>query len=513
MLSIYLKNESNYNLSVKPCRQCFLLTLKIHTSVGDPEGADRVLQDMLRLYNSKGDEDFRPDIKHFVTVVMSYFQFKRDPDMVYKADATFHRMLDLAEKSQDAALVPKDSLVQHIIALWAESYDQEAGERAEAVLLRVNGFRNEKQWPNGMPPLKFFELIMENWSNSGSRKGVSRIQRIQSFVRQIYADNESAAETIPPSFGYLPLLRSLSRRTAVDPDPRRKDEAESIFREYQAHFGTKHVSDTDIILAYKALMMAYDLHRGIEHQETTERTQLAFDELMRLHQRGVITKEPDATVYSILANAWAKNGGVTKVKKIIQEIMSKNFENTVLTTMYNHLLHALMWCKDPTAVDEAEAVFREMEMAQSDSSAAPNIKTYNIILMLLGNSPHPEASVKAEMYLQKLKDSYAATGDENLKPSRTIYTKTMKVLLKSSDPTARMMARAIVHEMIGLAAEGDVSVKPNAATFLALLQDLARHDVPGKAEKAREIVALMKEAGVPADSSLEAEACKLGALQ
>ena len=510
MLTLYLNQDSNQ--SIKPCRQCFLATLKAHTISRDPGGADRILQDMIHLYEKTGDKEFRPDRQFFLAVLMSYFQRKRDADMVYKADLILHRMLDLAECSENMALVPPDSLVQHIVALWAESYEQNAGERAEAVLLRMRDFRDGEQWPHGKPPLKFFELIMENWANSGSHKSVERVEKIQNFARQVFADNEGGAKTIPPSFGYLPLLRALARKKGGKAEPHVIDKMETIFREYQSHFGTDDVSDLDIILAYKARMMAYDLYCG-SSRKAAVRSQTAFYELMRLRRDEKITRDPDATTYGILANAWAKAGEVTKVKQIMQE-MSKNLKDTRPNiVMYNYLLLALSRCKDPTASVQAEELLTQLEeMSETDPALAPNVRTYGVVLATLANSSDPEASAKAGAYLQKLKDSYAATGNDNLKPNTKIYTNTMQALVKSKDPTAPEKSRALLDEMTLLAQNGDNSAKPDVVTFTTMLQVLKRAKVPGKAKKAAEIISLMKEAGVEADSFMEAEARRLKSM-
>ena len=114
--------------------------------------------------------------------------------------------------------------------------------------------------------------------------------------------------------------------------------------------------------------------------------------------------------------------------------------------------------------------------------------------------------------MQKLKEFYAATGDENYKPNKKIYTNAMRALINSRDPAAPDKARALLDEMNVLAEKGDRTVKPDVVTYTTALQVLRRADVPDKIERAMEIISLMKQTGVEADSFLESEARKLNIM-
>jgi len=507
------------SISVESCRRCFEVTVQIHVNNRNPQAADRVLSDMIRLYDQSNNSDFLPDRSNFLAVIMSYFQQqpgKENQDRIYKADAILHTWLDVAEAAKDSSMAPPDSLIQHIVTLWAESYERDAGERAESVLLRMQGFRDQQQWPDGKPPFKFFELLLDNWANSYHPKAAERIEKLQRFVKRMYPktsdqplSSNHVDKVVPPSFGYLPLLRALSRRTGGKPHSRTVDKFEGIFEEYRKYFESKYVTSLDIILAYKARIHAYDLYLP-NKKLAAKQSQKAFQELMDLREKGIVTRDPDATVYGALANAFAKTGNVTKVKQIIQDAGCPS--NNI---MYNYLLLALSRSKDPTAASQAEELLVELEvLGQEDPSVAPNIRTYGIVMACLANSPDPEAVARAEMYLQKLKDIYAATGDKNYKPNTKIYTDALRAIGRSQNIAAVDKARALLDEMNVLSAQGDGTLKPDVVTYTAMLQVLREADIPvlEKTARAKEIVSLMRQNGVKADSHLHAEARKLNVM-
>lgn len=502
MLTSYLADA---NESSKPSRECFSSVISVHTSNDNPEKTDRILQDMLILYNRTNDIEFCPNRRCFLSVLYSYFCNQAHcKDMVNKADHILRQMLDLAESTDDTSLIPPSSVFEHMLTLWARSYEKDAGERVEVVLLRMqNLYDNNKL--NFKPSLLFFELLMQSWANSHQDKAAIRVEKIQSFVKKNLGKlGNIRDEDISPTFGYLSLIQAWSRWNASEP-LLAVEKTEQYFHEMRVYFDTDYVSSLDIILAYKARINSYGNIRNA--RKGAQRAQAALDELEELRRNGIIKRQPDATFYGAVASAWARAGKPEMVKKII----AAQPENQVDTVMYNCLLQAYARSNSSGVPKVVESILSKMEEMSSNGRTAvrPNIRTYGIVMTCLANSRDPDTIERAEQYLRYLKETYENTGDINYRPNTKIYTTVMQAFSRSKKPASVEKAEALLAEMNHLADQGHEHARADVVAYTMVLKALRNADIPDKASRVQEILRVMQQYGIKTDECVEHEIRKI----
>jgi Pentatricopeptide repeat domain len=497
MLRLYLDEKNQH---VKPCRDCFALVLAIHTTSGNVTAADRVLQDMLHLYHTSQDEDLRPDRQCFSWVLLSLFNQKpATRNTVYIADNILSQMMDLSIATNDPSLQPPDSVLQHTLALWALTRSEDAGLRAEALLCRMLELPGRNF--DALPPLKMFELVMQSWAMSSSPKAAARIQRIRSLVQEHCQDSDA----LNPSFGCLEELQAHSRSCSENPWKGFRN-FEDCFQRFQQHFrDPKHVSKLQIILAYKAKIVAYSSHR--DPLKGARECQKALEELLLIRKQKLIDRDPDWKIYGQVAYAWARIGHVQQVKDLIDR-MEKGTQTELDISLYNHLLMALSRSGDPTAGQQAEKVFADLQKG-GHHYLKPNIHTYGNLMACLSKSTDPKTASRAAQYFQKLKELYEITGDEELRPDARIYTTAIRSLVNARNHDAVERAQALIDEMNALAHDGDTAIKPDVITYTTLLKVIRVAKVPNKAQRSEEVLAQMKQNGVEPDSYTMKELNKL----
>ncbi|CAB9508653.1 Pentatricopeptide repeat-containing protein [Seminavis robusta] len=499
MLTLYLEDK---NVHVKPCRQCFTDVLAIHNASGNATAADRVLQDMIHLYDNTQDKDFLPDKQCFSWVLLSLFNEHKSTDNAFLADNVLHQMMELAIATGDATLRPPESVVQHALTLWARSYHQDAGFRAEALLIRMQELPDSTNSITtvALPPVKFFELVMQAWAKSEAPKAAARIEQIQLFVKEQF-------DVLPPCFGDLIVLEAYAKSSRGNKDAIRK--VDQYFRQFQQHFRSEHVSSLDVILAYRCKIIAYSNHK--DPLKGARECQAALEELWMLRKKEWIEFPPDSTVYEFVAYAWAKIGNVHRVKDLLHRIKQDRQGQEPNIVLYNHLLMALSRSRDPHAGQEAEKVFLELQKKsqKGDRSARPNIHTYGTLMACLSKSPNPKTASRAALYLQKLKELHEITGDQALKPNARIYTTAMRSLVGLANQEAVEKAQALLDEMHALAQQGDETSRPDVVTYTTFLKVLRVSNVPDKRERAEQVLLQMKEHGIQPDAFVWKEVNKL----
>jgi Pentatricopeptide repeat domain len=494
MLRLYLEGK---HPNVKPCRDCFALVLAIHTTSGNVTAADRVLQDMLHLYQTSQDDDFRPDRQCFSWVLLSLFDQKPTRNTVYIADNILSQLMDLAIATNDPSLRPPDSVLQHTFTLWALSRSEDAGLRAEALLCRMLELPGRN---DALPPLKVFELVMQSWAISSSPKAAARIQRIRSMVQEHFQDSNA----LNPTFGLLEELQAVSRSCSENPWEGFPN-FEDCFRRFQQHFRDPNlVSKLQIILAYKAKIVAYSSHR--DPLKGARECQEALEELLLLRKQKLIDYDPDWKIYSQVAYAWSRIGHVEQVKNLMER-MKKGSQDALDISMYNHLLMALSRSGDPTAGQQAEKVF--LDLQRQGQHSRPNIHTYGNLMACLSKSTDPKTASRAAQYFQKLKELYEITGDDELRPDARIYTTAIRSLVNARNHDALERAQALIDEMNALAHDGHEALRPNVITYTTFLKVIRVAKVPNKAQRAEEVLAQMKQNGVEPDSYIMKEINKL----
>jgi len=270
---------------VKPDNQHFPMLLSSHTAKKNADAANKVLQDMLRLYKVTKNADVLPDRQCFLSVLTTYLTHRRkDKRMVYKSSSLLIQMLELAGSTGDLSLVPPRSVVEHILNLLASTYRYDVGELSEVILLRLQEVQDKHRNHADLKiSVKWFDLLLQSWANSSHPLSLSRIEKIQSFVKKKPSLFDKPVH-VRPHFSYLPLLQAFSRKS------RSKKQTtvmkmEKAFNEYQAHFDSWEVSGPEIIAAYKARICCYEFLGN--PRRAAELSQLAFDELMKLRRLGM----------------------------------------------------------------------------------------------------------------------------------------------------------------------------------------------------------------------------------
>lgn len=136
--------------------------------------AEEILTRMEELY--KGGSDVKPNVVSFTTCITAWARCRRFQGAAEHAEEILNRMLKMYESSGDEEVKPTTSTFNSVISAWARSGRSDGAERAEAVLNRLDDF--------GTPDTVSYNAVIDSFSKShgrgGGRKAVLLLERMES---------------------------------------------------------------------------------------------------------------------------------------------------------------------------------------------------------------------------------------------------------------------------------------------------------------------------------------------
>ena len=480
--------------------------------------AEQIIDHMMRestVEPSSPGAGVAPDSRSFNTCLHAYAN-SDEPNAAAKAEALLNRMEDLHQKGLTKGCAPNRISYNNVITAWSRSGAKGAAQRAEAILNHMQKISEMDESRETSPNEISFNGVMAAWGFSKEKGAAARCQSLLAHMSKLC--REGNKEVCPDTVSYSTTIHALAvsrERNAAERAMALLESMERLFQE-----GTKRVKPNTVV--YTAVLNAIAKSRDPDKATKAEKL------LHRMENDGNASIKPNLFTYSTVIDCYAKSpekGTAKKARELLNEMIRRAQRGEPeLAPSINSYTAVLDAYTREGLMEDAERFLQDME----ERGPKPTRVTYNVLITAHGRSKHPLAGVKAEEYLNRMKDKkgiYAA--------DRISYSSCIDAYTKSNAPDAYDNARQLFDSMLELDSSGVPNINPNKVrrlgseyvvinflseifvflnpslpflihffylnhyqvTYGSLINALSRSSHPNKVEEAKRLYTEMKEKG------------------
>ena len=480
--------------------------------------AEQIIDHMMRestVEPSSPGAGVAPDSRSFNTCLHAYAN-SDEPNAAAKAEALLNRMEDLHQKGLTKGCAPNRISYNNVITAWSRSGAKGAASRAEAILEHMQKISEMDESRETSPNEISFNGVMAAWGFSKEKGAAARCQSLLAHMSKLC--REGNKEVCPDTVSYSTTIHALAvsrERNAAERAMALLESMERLFQE-----GTKRVKPNTV--CYTAVLNAIAKSRDPDKATKAEKL------LHRMENDGNASIKPNLFTYSTVIDCYAKSpekGTAKKARELLNEMIRRaQGGEPELAPSINSYTAVLDAYTREGLMEDAERFLQDME----ERGPKPTRVTYNVLITAHGRSKHPLAGVKAEEYLNRMKDKKGIYA-----PDRISYSSCIDAYTKSNAPGAYDNARQLFDSMLELDSSGVPNINPNKVrrlgseyvvikvlseifvflnpslpflihffhlnhyqvTYGSLINALSRSSHPNKVEEAKRLYTEMKEKG------------------
>lgn len=460
------------------------------------EKAEAILQRMMKACQEYEPNDAtfappEPNTQSF-NIVINAWAKSAEPDSGRHAEGIVARMeqwfLECKENSVYHGAVGNARTMSGVIDAWAQSGVHGAEERVLSILMytierqraSLRAKRDGVPHSEGSvvkPNVIMFNSVIHAWVNSNrGQEGAEQAEGILRMMEKLAESNElgEVDENNSDDVGLKPNTRTLSLvidAWAQSENTDKTGEAaqhaqdildmmEKLYREGQ-DVKPSYVSFTSCIAAWS---------RSVRHPDAAERAEALLDRLLNLYEEtGDKDFNPTTSTFNAVISAFAKSERVDSIEraKAIFERLKDFCKPDVYS--YNSVINAYAKKGEGLA---AKMLLQEMEDAcdSGNSTACPDLATYNTVIHALSKSSRLGSAEEAEELLSKIK-TLTNQGRTDLKPTPATYTSVITAWARARQPeNSYRLLRAAIDAYTA----GDENMKPDVKMFTAAINACAR---------------------------------------
>ena len=234
------------------------------------------------------------------------------------------------------------------------------------------------------------------------------------------------------------------------------------------------------VASFRVLLSGWSRSRSPNAARRAEALLLRMKEL---HSSGVMEHLPDEACYRMVLKTLSNckdNDAGKRAEKILHEIMGLQYDQND---------GAEIWSTDTSAYcmvmkayrgkpEDAEALLHRMCGAyfQGNVALKPSRSAFHIVLEALSNSASPQAALRAESLLFRMKDLYQSGRLETAKPTLLAFNLVLHCWSKSRSKDAGERAEFILNEMFAL------KLQPTMESYKSVLSAFANTGQVDRAE-------------------------------
>lgn len=138
--------------------------------------AQRVLEWMMKLYKSGGNDFARPDLECFEIVLHAWAK-SQHPDAPQKAEDLM-TLLDISYLEGSATVKPTRTTFNQLLTIWSKSTKPEAAQRAEDILHHMKRMSCLEGYEDMKPNTFSYKTLISTWARKGSLDSARRADNI-----------------------------------------------------------------------------------------------------------------------------------------------------------------------------------------------------------------------------------------------------------------------------------------------------------------------------------------------
>lgn len=242
----------------------------------------------------------------------------------------------------------------------------------------------------------------------------------------------------------------------------------------------KSISQRDPIIS---LNMNLDYLAKSGSLNSALRAEEMLQRIEALHEDGYYEKPPDVCSYNSVINAYAHgmvSGASGNAQRLMKRMEEKGIKPNSIT--WNTLLRCLLKeVKDATKTVSAEKV-KEAEsiISNMEDLGLVNTISYNTMISILSKSKLPDAAERSAVWLNRMIERFASTGDEKIQPDSCSFNSVIHAYannprVSAAAPQRAKMAEKLINRMEKSFQSGEnVQVKPDVVSYSAVINAYAR---------------------------------------
>lgn len=264
----------------------------------------------------------------------------------------------------------------------------------------------------------------------------------------------------------------------------------------------KSISQRDPIIS---LNMNLDYLAKSGQRDAHIRAEEMLQRIEALHEDGYYEKSPDVCSYNSVINAYAHGkviGASGHARRLMKRMEEKRIKPNHIT--WNTLLRCILKeVKDERNKSASENKVKEAEeiISKMEDLEFANTISYNTIISILSKSKLPDAAESCEVWLNRMIERFAKTGDEKIQPDTCSFNSVIHAYannprISAGAPQRAKMAEKLINRMETLFQSGENDqVKPDVVSYSAVINAYAKAAEFDKdcATKAMDILNRMEE--------------------
>jgi len=235
----YNDNPDDMQISSITCD----IVLKAWANRGDVVGAQRAQDILQRLELLGNNEDIRPTVHSYGTVVHAWATCNGGGLAAENAEAILERLL------QPKSKVKPDTVVfNSAINAWANSNDPRAGVRALALLEKMREIHNPQTGFHTAPDSYSYNTVLAAWSHSEEMSGAKETERVLKEMQEAYKKSPDTAPE-PNTVSFNCVLHAWSRSPLPGAVDRAQAVLEFMIKSNKKNYAPDVISFTSVLNA------------------------------------------------------------------------------------------------------------------------------------------------------------------------------------------------------------------------------------------------------------------------
>ena len=426
----------------------------MHVTVS--ERALGILKRMQIEYESKGNEDLKPNFFSFITVLKMWTKTcaatsipssqKNIPFHLgsRKAHQTLQWMEYLARSGRNDEAKPTVLAYTMVMDAFAKSGEKDAGTKSEALLRHMEreGVKSN---------LFCYNMVINSYTRQGRRGGaVDNAERILHELEDIYEETSDSAMK-PDVITYTSLVTAWANSNRRGFGANRAEEILNRMMTAGCRPNT---------VTFNAVLKTWC--RSAE-KNAPERAFNIFKQMEEEYKNGNQRVKPDRITYNTLIHTLAKSGAMEHAQNILVQMESDADPRLRPNTFsYNTIIEGWSKVRGGDGASKAYIVLRKLLTAEKDGRGVrPDSFSFNNVIFALSRSGLKSAALRAEELLQYMEKEYAS-GNKRLQTDVFGYSAAIHAWASSDDNNAGLRAEKILRELEIRSSSGEKKLKPNS---------------------------------------------------
>ena len=391
--------------------------------------AGRLLERMAELYRDSGDDNVKPGLQSYNTVIKAHARSKRKDSARCAANIL---------ASMEA--VPDKISYSSCIDAWSKSGERGAAQNAERILKEMQ-MLSENGHLDCKPDRMTYNAVINAWAASGEKYAGERSEQLLSQMQKLYEAGDE--EMQPDTWTYNSVIHAYANSSGRG--AARK--GLKVLKRMESLHIAGNPNVTPDAYSYNSAMngLAKSREMGsasaaedlLERMESLSPAGRYIKNVRNVPPNALRDVRPDKISYNTAIYAWANSG-------------------------------------DMRAAAKAETILQKMISAYKagDETLKPDVTTYNSLITAWSKTPSAGAAAAAEEILDRMFQLYDE-GDTGCLPDRQSFTSVINAWAKSRISTKARNAQRLLRQMNALSDAGKETLRPNVYVYGAVLNACA----------------------------------------